>query len=117
MKLNNITYQFDTQTSEKSLSIGETEPYYKKCLNSGLTSLSANTVSQMANNMLKNMDENTKITPEQLMESFVKDAKFFEYAVIREQLYRLYSIKLSVQAELDQLEARHEEILQLEHNR
>lgn len=45
LRLNNITYQFATQQVGNGLAITETEPYYKQCMNLGLTSLSSNTIS------------------------------------------------------------------------
>jgi len=64
LKLNNITYEFANQSNENSLKIEETEHYFNKCREQGLTSLSSNTVAMIANNILKNIDGPLK--PEEL---------------------------------------------------
>ena len=61
-----------------------------------MSALSSSTVAMMANNILKNYKEGND-----LQHDFIKSATFFEQSVLREQLYQLYSIKLSVKAELD----------------
>lgn len=121
VKLNNITYQFNTSKKEDaetkgSLQVGSVDKYYKQCSDLGLTSISATTISMMANNIIKNLPD-TKIESKDLSERFIKEAGFFEQSVVREQIYHLYSIKLSLQAELDQLEARYEEISKKEHRK
>lgn len=49
----------------------------------------------IANNIMKNWDG------KQPVDQFIKQASFFEQAVVREQIFRLYSIKLQIKAELD----------------
>lgn len=49
------------------LKITETEPYYNKCREQGLSTLSSNTVAMMANNILKNY----KAGPQDLQRQFV----------------------------------------------
>lgn len=62
LKLNNITYQFNTSKQAESattasLEVGSIDKYYKQCSDLGLTSISATTISMMANNILKNLPD------------------------------------------------------------
>ena len=66
-----------------------------------MTPLSSNTVTMMANNILNNIGDSETVNKESLVDRFVKEASFFEHAVIREQIFRLYSLKLQVKGELD----------------
>jgi len=66
LRLNNITYQFDTVAHSNTLQIKETETYYKKCMDLGLTSLSSNTIAMISNNLIKNIAENESICPQNL---------------------------------------------------
>jgi len=66
-----------------------------------MSKISANIVSMQMSNVLKNLpDDDTKYTPEQVHDHFVKSAAFFENAVLREQIFKLYTLRLSVQSEL-----------------
>ena len=66
-----------------------------------MTPLSSNTVTMMANNILNNIGVSETVNKESLVDRFVKEAGVFEHAVIREQIFRLYSLKLQVKGELD----------------
>ncbi len=88
LKLNNIAYKFNTSKQAEtattaSLEVGSIDKYYKQCSDLGLTSISATTISMMANNILKNLPD-SKITAKDLNERFIKEAGFFEQSVVRE---------------------------------
>ena len=81
------------------------------CKEQKLSDLTANVVTMQVNNILKNLpNDGTKYSPEQVQEIFVKEAAFFENSVMRDQIFKLFTLKLNVETELHTMEHRFEEI-------
>ena len=74
---------------------------YNLCINFGMSSLNASSVAMLGGNILKNMDETKSYTTEEIDKLFIKESVFFENAVLRDQIYQLYALRLSVEAELE----------------
>ena len=111
--MNGSTYYFekDNEQSANSLNIAQTNSVYDMCKEQKLSDLTANVVTMQVNNILKNLpNDGTKYSPEQVQEIFVKEAAFFENSVMRDQIFKLFTLKLNVETELHTMEHRFEEI-------
>jgi hypothetical protein len=53
----------------------------------------------LANNLIKNLSSESTINSSDLTNKLTNEAKFFEDAVVREQIYKLYSNRIIVEAE------------------
>lgn len=53
----------------------------------------------LANNVLKNIAPNATLTPSDLTTKIIEEGRIFEDAIVREQIFKLYSSRLVVEAE------------------
>lgn len=53
----------------------------------------------LATNLMRSIQLDQKLTTEELTNKLVNEGRFFEDAVIREQIFKLYSSRLIVEAE------------------
>ena len=64
----------------------------------------------LATNVLKKIEPNQKLNVADLTAKVINEGRFFEDAIIREQIFKLYSSRLIVEAETQKLEERLKEI-------
>jgi len=60
----------------------------------------------LATNLLRNITEDQKLKSTDLIQKVTKEGRFFEDAIVREQIFKLYSSRLVVEAEKQKLEER-----------
>jgi len=60
----------------------------------------------LATNLLRNITEDQKLKSTDLIQKVTKEGRFFEDAIVREQIFKLYSSRLVVEAEQQKLEER-----------
>jgi hypothetical protein len=77
--------------------------------------LHANTVSTIAAQIMQNIGD--KSTPDQLRAAYIEQSQIFSQPIVREQLYELYTKKMSLEAEYRELKAREQEIATREQRR
>ena len=53
----------------------------------------------LASNLLKNIDPDARLSPIDLTTKITQEARIFEDAIVREQIFKLYSSRLVVEAE------------------
>ena len=68
----------------------------------------------MKRNLLKDLSDTTPIKTEELQQKFIDEVRLFESAVIREQIFNLYTIKLNVQTEIALLDKKLSEIKKID---
>ncbi len=68
----------------------------------------------MKRNLLKDLTDTNPIKTEELQQKFIDEVRVFESAVVREQIFNLYTIKLNVQTELALLDKRLSEIKKID---
>jgi len=69
-----------------------------------MSTLHSNTVSTISDLVLDNIKE--RATAEELKAAYIEQSKIFSHPIMREQLYKLYTKKLVLQSEFDELSAR-----------
>ena len=66
LRMNNITYQFDTVAKNESVDVVTESSYYQKCIDAGLNIVQANTIATLTTNLLKNLPSNKSFTADDL---------------------------------------------------
>ena len=114
MYLNGIRYQFDTVDNtpeENRIQIKENNDFRTHAIGAGLSDTRANIVSTISLQIMRNMGDSDTIDPAQLAEMYSREAEIFGEPMIRENIYKLYSQKLVLDAEHRDLKKRYDEIL------
>lgn len=115
LRINNIQYSFDTaETTPSTPTETATDREYNKLKKAGLSYCASNTLSLMKRNLLKDLSDSTPIKTEELQQKFIDEVRLFESAVIREQIFNLYTIKLNVQTEIALLDKKLSEIKKID---